>query len=146
MMFDLLAAAGPDSGFTVDKVLPWITTFVVGVIGVVLRHHGKAQGFREGQKTKTTIEDQPIGVSTSDDDPSTKGELKELKEELEDRLGKIEEALNKERDIARTANGRIHERIDRVSENLAEMRGEIRQMNNNLERLLERGMKGGTGR
>ncbi len=145
MMIDLLAAAAPESGLPVDKVLPWITTFVVGVVGVVLRHHGKAQGFREGQKTKTTIEDQPIGVSTSDDEPSTLGELTELTVELEERLGKSEEALNTARYIARTANGRIHERIDRVSENLAEMRGEIRQMNNNLERLLERGMKG-TGR
>jgi hypothetical protein len=146
VIFDLLAAAQPASGEQLGTVLPWVTTFVVGVVGVVLRHQGKVQGFREGQKTKTTIEEQPIGVSTSDDEPATKGELKELKDELEEQLNKIEEALNQERGIARTANGRIHERIDRVSENLAEMRGEIRQMNNNLERLLERGMKGGTGR
>lgn len=61
----LAAAAAPESSGQLGTILPWVSTFVVGVIGVVLRSQAKNQGIEEGKK-RIQIEPQPLAVKMED--------------------------------------------------------------------------------
>ena len=121
-------------------LIPVIASAFVVVVG---KNHWKAQGNKEAQKRTTTIEGQPLGVKLEEqpDPPATKKELSALEERITRELKKIEEALGKERDIARVANGNLHARADKSVEVMAEMKGELKQISENVDRLLDLAMK-----
>lgn len=74
---------------------------------------------------------------------ATKEDLGEVEEKLEGRIGRVEQAATEDRRILRSMEGKTHERIDKVAEALARQQGTIEQINANVERLIERQMKGG---
>lgn len=67
MLAQIIAQAVPPAGGndTLGQILPWISTFVVGVLGVVVRGHAKKQGIEEG-KQRVQIEPQPLNVKMED--------------------------------------------------------------------------------
>lgn len=127
-----------------QELLPWITTFVVAVIGAVsaamMKARGKAEGKRELQETRTSIDGQPVGIDVVDK-PATENDLKEMETRIEERISKLEEALNGERGIARTANGNVHKRIDALSERLGDrlskLEGTTESINETVGKLLD---------
>lgn len=137
MLFELIASTPPHPD-PLDKILPWITTFVVAVISAVI-------GKKVSDAKKVRVEPNPFPIELSEK-VATKEELDALEERIGAELKKIEAALLKERDVARTANGNLHARIDKSTEALAEVKGELHQINENLSRLLDVAIKGKTSR
>lgn len=131
-LLQLLADTTQDDG-TLGQILPWITTFVVAVISAVL-------GKKVSDAKRVKVSPSPFPIELSEK-VATKEELDALEERISEELQKIEAALLKERDVARTANGTIHARIDKSTEAIAEVKGELNQINANLSRLLDLAMK-----
>jgi len=63
-VIELLATATEAAPAT-GEILPWVSTFVVAVLGVVLRGHAKSQGIEEGKK-RVQIDPQPLAVKMED--------------------------------------------------------------------------------
>lgn len=136
----MLANAGADP----DPLISgnWLIAVIGAIASAAAMFWGKHQGKKEATETKIT--NQPIRIH--DESPSaTQDELRELKEDIDKRLQKIEQALTEERAIARTANGNIHARIDKQSETMAEMKGELHQVAANVRALLDISMKRNAG-
>jgi hypothetical protein len=132
----LAAAADADQMISGQWLIGAIGAVATGIALVV----GKTQGRRQARaETTTLIEGQPISVAMASK-MVTKDELAELENRLVTEIKKLEQALGKERDVARTANGNLHARIDKTSDSLNLMRGEIGQMNANLSRLIDLSM------
>lgn len=138
-MTQYLAEVAADKGDMVS--LASLTAFLTGIGGLVLtflrRNQLKDQGRKEEQERKVTIDHQPLKFAT-ESPAATEDDLSALKREIETRFGKIEHAMSEERSIARTANSNIHARLDKVMENQATSRGELTQINLNVQRLLNR--------
>lgn len=122
-------------------------TWLIGIIGALstaaVGIMGKVNVDKARKQRSTIIENQPVGVRLEEqpDPPATKKELLALETRLTTELKKIEEALGKERDIARVANGNLHTRADKSVEVMAEMKGELKQISENVDRLLDLAMK-----
>ena len=138
--------AAVDLGDTVS--LSALSAFLVAAAGavatVMAKRKGKAEGRQEERERRVMIMDQPLAVAHHSPSASQE-ELAELKRDIDGRLEKIERALNEERAIARTANGNLHARIDKSTEALAELKGEVHQIGANVSRLLELAMKARRG-
>lgn len=125
--------------------------WIIHVIGAIATgaalFWGKTQKDQKNQalKSKVQIADQPVGVSLKKA-LATVDQVNELESRIEAELTGIKTALKEERSIARVAQGNLHARLDKVMEAQAEARGELKQINQNVERLLERGMKGSSTR
>jgi hypothetical protein len=119
-------------------------TWLIGAIGALSTAAaliiGKLQVDKvKRDKTSTRIEDQPISISLVET-LATKEEMKELEGRLVDEIKKLEGSISKERDIARTANGNLHARIDKSAEAMAEMKGQLIQISANTSRLIDMAM------
>jgi hypothetical protein len=62
-MILLAQAAADSSGVPISAILGWVTSFVVAVLGLVLRHQAKKQGLEEGRAQSVTIENRPLLVA-----------------------------------------------------------------------------------
>lgn len=132
MLFLLLAEAGAEGPtFTAEQLGVWVAILFF-VVGGGLGIKRLSQKPIEPKDPQTTQEVSPA---------ATKAELNSLKADLSERLDKIEEDLEGQRDVARDAQGKVHGRIDKVAESLSEVKGELHQMNLNLRLLLERSIK-----
>ena len=110
----------------------WVTGFVVAILGAV----GTMMGYSKGRKTSTAVEPNPLPVAMVQD-LATKEELRELEARLVAELKKLETAISSERAVARTANGNLHARIDKISEGLAGTTATMTQLNASLNRVLD---------
>jgi hypothetical protein len=110
----------------------WLTGFVVAVITAV----GTLLGYKRGRTAKTEVEPNPLNVSMVAE-LATKDEMRSLEARLMCELKKLEQAMDGERSVARTAQGNLHARIDRVAENLAATTATMNQINASLNRVLD---------
>lgn len=130
MMIEILGQA-TSTHFTSEQV-----GFVIGAILTALAGGGFiGKKVQESKEVKITPNPLPVSLVNK---LATKEEVEEVEQRLGSHIDEIKVAMSEERSIARTAQGKTHARIDKVAENLAEMRGELRQINSNLERLLNR--------
>lgn len=138
MILHYLADAG---GQTSDlaTILPWVTTFVLGVIGAVMGPKLKKQWKEEALKeAHVTIRTPVPTIHTKEEvELVTQDELNGHLIRIESNFREIQKALAKERDIARQAQSNVHARLDKMMENQAESRGELNQINLNVQRLLD---------
>ena len=72
---------------------------------------------------------------------ATKEKVQELDREIHQRFDSIEKKLDNERAAARTSLGNVHKRIDKHAENASEIKGELKQINENLRLLLKQQIK-----
>jgi hypothetical protein len=137
-MIDQLATATA----TADPLISgnWIIAAIGALASAAALVMGKMQGRKEAETKRTVkVEDQPLKVTADMPEPfATLRALESLKSDVHGRLKKIEVALNEERGIARTANSNIHQRIDKLTENTAELNGQIDQVDKNVRLILER--------
>lgn len=136
MMTVLMLAASPAGG--VDGMT--ITVGAIAAVGVAVAAAVKAFRNGEAKGKGLRVEPQPLAVEISST-LATKKELEDLEGRIVAELKKLESALSNERSVARTANGNLHARIDKTTESLAEVRGELSQINANLNRLVDIAMK-----
>lgn len=66
-----------------------------------------------------------------------KSDVDELRTDVDAKLDKILEGQERERGVAREALGKVHARADKTSEALAEVKGELKQISTQMERLLD---------
>lgn len=118
------------SGNWLIGIIGALSTATAAIIGKVRVDQVKRQ------RTSTRIEDQPLAVSLVET-LATKEEMRELEGRLVAEIKKLESAASKERDVARTANGNLHARIDKSAEAMAEMKGQLIQISANLNRLVD---------
>lgn len=133
MMTILAEAATSDpmiSGNWLIALVGAISTGAVAIIGKMKVDQAKRT------KTATVVENQPLSVAVVDT-LATKEEMRELEARLVSEIKKLESAIANERSVARIANGNLHARIDKSAEGIAEMKGQLTQMNANLNRLLD---------
>ena len=136
MMHPLLALSDPlISG-------NWIVAVISALTSGAALFWGKSQKDQKDKamESNVTIENQPLGISL-EKALATVEQVEALEVRIEGQLSQIRITLKEEQNIARIANGNLHARLDKVIEAQAEHRGELRQINKNVERLLERGMK-----
>ena len=88
-----------------------------------------------------TVENNPLNVRKALDFVS-KEEFQELETEVREGFATITDQFADERAIARTANGTIHKRIDKTQEMVSEVKGELKVLNSNVEKLLNIAMNG----
>jgi len=137
MITELLSTTQPDtliSGNWIIGIVGALTTAAATIIGKMKIDQAKRE------KTSTRIEDQPLAISLVET-LATKDEMQALEARLVAEIKKLETAASKERDVARAANGNLHARIDKSSEALAEMKGQLIQISANLSRLVDMAMK-----
>lgn len=96
--------------------------------------------FKKGKASRVSLDPQPLSVALTQT-LATKQELAELETRIVGELKKFETALLTERSVARAANGNLHARIDKTVESMAEMKGELHQINANLNRLVDIAMQ-----
>jgi len=115
----------------------WIITVIVAVIGalggIYLKRTGVAQGRAE---QSTVIANEPLSIAITQT-LATKDELEALEQRIMEELKKLEGSLSNERAVARNADGNLHARINKAVEGMAEMKGELHQINANLSRLID---------
>ncbi|MEI7912542.1 MAG: hypothetical protein WCK77_23180 [Verrucomicrobiota bacterium] len=136
----LAAEVTPDTLISGNWLIAISGVFAGALVGLVqeMRKRSAVEAVRS--KNSTTIEGQPISVDVVHH-LATKGELNELEARIVAELKKFENALATERSIARTANGNLHARMDKTGDAVMEMRGELHQINANLNRLVDLAMK-----
>jgi len=84
----LATAADAAPAVPVDKLLPWLSSLVIGLVGLVLRSQAKRKGFEEGRKQTLQIEPSPLLVAKAPQPPSW-----EQHRELIRRVSVVEEEL-----------------------------------------------------
>ncbi|MCW1884004.1 hypothetical protein OKA04_04640 [Luteolibacter flavescens] len=148
-MLDLLLLAAQvapshDSHVSGDFTLKLVGGIFSG-IGVLFAAVWAA--YRKGQSsptTETTIK-APVPVVTvqsatvwarQDELAALRADVEELKGDMDHKLDRLLAGQAEERKTARDALGKVHGRADKNAESLAELRGEVKQMSTNLERLL----------
>ncbi|MFD2275460.1 hypothetical protein ACFSQZ_03170 [Rubritalea spongiae] len=92
----------------------------------------------EGKAVKLSPLPLPVEITRQ---MATKEELREAEADIEKRFDRLEETQEQQRVAARMAIRNVHKRIDKVVENTSEIKGELKQVNENLGRLVERSMK-----
>jgi hypothetical protein len=113
------AAAGGDPMISGDWVLKAIAAIFTGAALVLGRYWGRKEAASESREVSFKP---PVPTVRTQEEPefvtmeAFNGHLRRI----EGSIMKIEEALDSERGIARTANGNIHKRIDALSERLGE--------------------------
>lgn len=115
----------------------WITTITVAIIGAIgaVWLKGRSSGKREEAERRVTIDGQPLSFTNCSPNV-THLEMSELKRDMDLRFTKIEAALSEERTIARVALGKIHARLDSGAVAVAEMKGGMESISNNVDRIL----------
>ena len=132
LLAEAAAAADPMiSGKWLLALVPVVASAVALILG---KSHWEKKGAKEARSV--TVENQPLQIS-----PilplATKAELEQLEARLTVELSKIEGALTNERAVARIANGNLHARIDKSTEALAEVKGQLSGIGENVSRLLD---------
>jgi uncharacterized protein YPO0396 len=143
-----LAEQATNSTFTIadlKEILGWVTAFVVAVLGAVLGPKLKSKWKEEAVKdAKVTIHPPVPTINVKEEvELVTKDELEEHLQRIEKNFEEIKETLKSERNVARQANGNLHARIDKATEQLAEVKGELTGIGKNLALLLELATKRG---
>lgn len=110
-------------------------TFILGVGGMILtyfkRDSIKAQGRKEESERAVTLKTPvPQLDVTTREHPEfvTHGQLDSHIKRFDSALDEIKDALDGERGIARMANGKIHQRIDALSERLGDRLAKLEGM------------------
>lgn len=135
MMMTYLAEVAAADTMISGKWLLAVIPLVLSGLGVLLgKNHWEKKGAKEARSV--TVENQPLQV-TSTVPLATKAELEALEARLTVELSKIEGSLTSERAVARIANGNLHARIDKSTEQLAEVKGELKGIASNISRLLD---------
>ena len=116
-----------------------ISSIFAGIALVAGKFWGKRQAVEE---RSTTIKNQPVRVKVEgDEEYVTNAVLEGHLDRIEATFDEIKEALGSERDIARTANGNIHKRIDALSERLGDrlssLEGTTKAINETVGKLLD---------
>jgi len=122
------------AGISAENVGYIIAALVTTLIG------GGVIGKKVADSKKVSIDGQPLSVEVVQK-LATKSELADLEARIVAELKKFETALITERSVARTANGNLHARIDKTVESMMEMKGELHQINANLNRLVDLAMQ-----
>ena len=119
----------------------WIQNFWVVVVVPTVTSGGTWLMLKLAQKRNVTGQ-----VEVTQNPPlATKADLAAVEVRLEGRMTKVESAIEAERGVAREGLGRVHGRIDRVAERLAELGGKMDETNKNVRTLLEHQVEGGRG-
>lgn len=134
MLLELLANTPTSTGFTPEQVAALVIAIIAALGG------GGFLGKKISDAKRIRVEPSPLPVEIVKN-LATKDELDEVEKRIAGEFKKIESALAKEREVARTAQGNLHARADKTAEALAEVRGELNQINENLGRLLDLAMK-----
>jgi len=94
-----------------------------------------------GKKPVNKIDPLPLPVNITRDF-ATKEEVKDVEQGLCRRVEQVVEMIESDRKANRESIGKVHSRIDKLVENTAEIKGEMKQFNQNVELLLKDKLKG----
>jgi len=135
MITELITLAETGGG-GVDGVT--VSVAAIAAVGVAVASAIRAfrAGEEKGKQQRTKIEPTPLPVSLVSQ-LATKEEMRDLEGRLVAEIKKLETALVGERGVARTANGNLHARIDKVAEGLASTTATMTQLNAGLNRVLD---------
>lgn len=128
-------AAGDGDQVSVGAVGTIIGAIFAG-IGLVA---GKIWGKKEASVTK--VRPLPLPVELREK-LATKDDLHDVEEQLGSWIGRVERAMTDERQTVREEQGKLHARMDNFGEKLSDLVGEVRQMNANVGRLIDRKLDG----
>ena len=137
-MVNLLAEVGVGASDTLIS-----GNWIIGMIGALFTGAalllGKHQGKKQEQDRKVTIND-PIPKVRTQEEPEyvTNEILNGHLARIDGSIREIKQAQDSERGVARTAISNVHSRLDKVIENQGVSRGELTQINLNVQRLLNR--------
>ena len=108
----------------------WITTgFVVAICAGLA---GIIAAYRKGLATPA-----PLKKEEADNETVTRGEFEKMEAEMREGFRKVGEQLESERNIARTAIGNIHKRIDVSQSMISEVKGALDEIKHNVHMLVE---------
>lgn len=136
LLMQMMLAAPPhveatgEAGFMTAE---FVVKLCAGIAAIVT-------AFMLGRKKSMTVENNPLHVRKALDFVS-KEEFAELETEVREGFATITDQFADERSIARTANGTIHKRIDKTQEMVSEVKGELKVLNSNVEKLLTLAME-----
>lgn len=74
--------------------------------------------------------------ATADEVQSLRGEIDDLKRDMDRKLDRLIEGQQERGKVAREALNNVHRRLDTATEVTAELKGEVHQISKNVERLL----------
>lgn len=119
-----------------------VVVSISAILGMLLVGTKLKQSWFPGEQKKESFElsPNPLPVEIAKT-LATKDELNELEVDVNGRFDRIETQISEERSTARIAIGNVHKRIDTVVENTSEIKGELKQVNANLGRLLDQQIK-----
>jgi hypothetical protein len=117
----------------------WLIALLVAIIPVVggVWLKGKSSGKSEVENAVTLKKPVPTIVTREEEAWATKPDLEDHIERTEKQIHDIWEAIQAERGIARTALGRIHERLDVQTKVTAMLQGSVEEVGKNVDRLLD---------
>lgn len=138
-MVDVLANADTQvSGAWVLELIAKIFAGVAILIGAAWA------AYRKGQATPTmsaTIKPPVPTITIREDEQwATQPDLEEHVQRTDKQFSEVWQAIQAERGIARTALGRIHERLDTQSGVTAKLQGSVDEVAKNVDRLLDLAM------
>ncbi len=117
---------------------------VIGAIfsGVLLLLGGRHIGKKEGETSRDVTVKKPVPTIQIREEAhwATKPELEDHIERTDKRIGEVWDAIQAERGIARTALGRIHERLDAQTKATATLQGCVEEVGKNVNLLLSRAL------
>lgn len=134
-MLSILAdATPPDPMISGNWIIGVIGAIAAGIALVI----GKRQGRAETQENQVTLK-KPIPTLTTREESqwATMPDLDDHIARTEKQLASVWEAIQMERGIARTALGRIHDRLDTQSKVTATLQGSVEEVGKNVGRLLD---------
>ena len=123
------------SGKVVIGIIGALTTGAAAIIGKVL-------GQKQGETSREVTLKKPVPTVVTREEPqwATKPDLDDHIDRTDKQFGEVWQAIQAERGIARTALGRIHERLDAQSMATATLQGSVEEVGKNVSLLLSRAL------
>ena len=122
------------------KILGWASALVLGILAALAPGAKKKWEAEALKRAHVTISSPLPTVHTKEKvELATTFDLRSHIDRTDKCFAEIRETFQNERTIAREAQGKVHARLDKVMDNQALSRGELNQINLNVQRLLDRG-------
>lgn len=125
----LIAEATTGGSVSESFVIALIPAIITAILSGVVGHKMGKRQVQIVQPSKVTVDHEVELVSKND--------LNLELTKIEKALDEIRERMDKERDVAREAQGKIHRRIDTLSEGTGKIVGSLDGLSENVDRLLD---------
>lgn len=124
-----------DPGFLRDWLI--VAACIVGLVIAVMT---MVEKLKAKQPSKVSVSPDPLQVKEVKE-LATRSEMVAMERRLTEKISAVEGDIDKEQKVAREEQGKLHARIDKLTEGVAETKGILEGVKENTDLLLARSLR-----